>query len=92
LRRIWRVSNGEIGASAIGGAAVVMMGANHVFPDIGLFDRATGGVLPALLTIVLAIVGVGWQYSNIAKWNRMLAMSRDDSEASAKDRNGPHKL
>ncbi len=49
-----------IGASAISGAAMLMTGANHI-------DRATGGVLPALLTIVLAVAGVIWQRSNIVK-------------------------
>jgi len=57
-----------IGASAISGAAIAMTGAHAIFPGVGLFDRAAGGILPALLTIVLAIVGVSWQYSNIAKW------------------------
>ena len=52
-----------IGASAISGAAMLMTGANHI-------DRATGGVLPALLTIVLAVAGVIWQRSNIAKWTK----------------------
>jgi hypothetical protein len=79
-----------IGASSIAGAAIVMMGANHVFPDVGLFDPATGGVLPVLLVIVLSVAGISWQYSNIAKWNRLMAMSRDDTESSAKSRNGAH--
>jgi hypothetical protein len=57
-----------IGASAVSGAAMVMTGANHIFPGVGFFDRATGGVLPALLTIVLAVAGVIWQRSNIVKW------------------------
>ena len=59
-----------IGASAISGAALVMTGANHIFPGSGVFDRAAGGVLPALLTIVLAVAGVMWQRSNIAKWTQ----------------------
>jgi hypothetical protein len=49
-------------------------------------------VLPALLTIVLAIAGVSWQYSNIAKWIQMLPMGRDVSNASAKDQNGQPRL
>jgi hypothetical protein len=60
-----------IGASAINGAAMVMTGANHILPGVGLFDRAAGGVLPSFVTIILAVVGVGWQSSNIAKWNQM---------------------
>jgi hypothetical protein len=57
-----------IGACAVGGAAMVMTGANHILPGVEFFDRAAGGVLPALLTIVLAVAGVSWQRSNIAKW------------------------
>jgi hypothetical protein len=57
-----------IGASAVSGAAMVMTGANHIFPGLGVFDRAAGGVLPALLTLVLAVAGVTWQSSNLAKW------------------------
>jgi hypothetical protein len=59
-----------IGASAISGAALVMTGADHIVPGSAAFDRAAGGVLPALLTIVLAVAGVMWQRSNIAKWTQ----------------------
>ena len=59
-----------IGASAISGAAMVMTGANHILPSVGFFDRAAGGVLPAILTIVLSVAGVSWQRSNIAKWTK----------------------
>lgn len=55
-------------ASALSGAALVMTGAHSILPGVGLFDRSSGGVLPALLTLVLAIAGMGWQFSNIAKW------------------------
>ncbi len=57
-----------IAASAFGGAALVMAGANLVLPGVGLFDRAAGGVVPALITLALAVAGVSWQLSNIAKW------------------------
>ena len=53
-------------ASAISGAAMVMTGASHILPGVGF----SGGVLPALLTIVLAVAGVSWQRSNIAKWTQ----------------------
>jgi len=59
-----------IGTSAFSGAAMVMTGANHILPSVELFDRAAGGLLPALLTAVLAVAGVSWQYSNIAKWTQ----------------------
>ena len=45
------------GASAVSGAAMVMTGANHVLPGVGFFDRAAGGVLPSLVTIILAVAG-----------------------------------
>ena len=49
-------------ASAFGGAAMVMAGAHLLFPGVGLFYRAAGGFLPALLTFVLSAVGIGWQF------------------------------
>jgi hypothetical protein len=55
-----------IGALAVSGAALVMIGAHHIFPGVGVFDRAASGAVPALLTIVLAIAVVAWQHSNIA--------------------------
>ncbi len=81
-----------IGASAVSGAAMVMLGAHHILPGVGLFDRAAGGVLPALLTLVLAVVGLSWQFSNIAKWSRMLPMGRDVSGVSAKDQDNRPRL
>ena len=57
-----------IAATAFGGAALVMTGAHLVLPGVGLFDRAAGGVFPALITLVLAVAGVTWQLSNITKW------------------------
>jgi hypothetical protein len=74
-----------IGASAVSGAAMVMTGANHIFPSAGFFDRAAGGVLPLLITIILAIAGVGWQRSNIAKWTQMLPVDSDSSAASTRN-------
>jgi hypothetical protein len=81
-----------IGASAVSGAAMVMIGAHHILPGVGMFDRAAGGALPALLTIVLAVVGLSWQFSNIAKWSRMLPMGSDVSGVSAKEQNSPPRL
>jgi hypothetical protein len=57
-----------IAASSIGGAVMVITGANLILPDVELFDRARGGLLPILLTLVLAAIGLGWQFSNIEKW------------------------
>jgi hypothetical protein len=74
-----------IGASAISGAAMVMTGANHILPGVGAFDRAAGGVLPSLVTIVLAIVGVTWQRINIAKWMQMSPADSGVLAASTRD-------
>jgi hypothetical protein len=57
-----------IAASALGGAVIVMTGANLILPNVGLFDRDAGGLLPMLLTLVLAAIGVTWQFSKIEKW------------------------
>jgi hypothetical protein len=74
-----------IGASAVSGAAMVMTGANHILPGVGFFDRAAGGVLPPLVTIILAVAGVSWQRSNIAKWTQMLSVGRDVSNDSTRN-------
>jgi hypothetical protein len=66
-----------IGASAVGGAAMVTTGANHILPGVGFFNPAAGAVLPSLVTIILAITGVSWQRSNIAKWVQMTPKGRD---------------
>jgi hypothetical protein len=59
-----------IASSAIGGAIMVMTGAHLILPTVNLFDRSTGGFWPSLITLILALIGVGWQYSNITKWVR----------------------
>ena len=78
-----------VGASAVSGAAMVMTGANHILPSVGFFDRAAGGVLPSLVTIILAVVGISWQLRNIAKWTEMLSVDRDASDPSTRDQEGP---
>jgi hypothetical protein len=55
-------------ASAASGAAMIVGGAHLLFPGIGLFDVTTGTVMARLLTVVLTLIGIGWQYSNITKW------------------------
>jgi hypothetical protein len=57
--------------TALSGAALAMAGASHLFPGVGLFDRVNGGVLPAILALVLAVTGVVWQWTNIAKWAQL---------------------
>ena len=81
-----------IGASAVSGAAMVMTGANHILPGVGFFDRAGGGMLPSLVTIILAVAGVIWQRSNIAKWVQMLPAGGDVSDASTRNQGGPPRL
>jgi hypothetical protein len=78
-----------VGASAVSGAAMVMTGANHILPDVGFFDRAGGGLLPSLATIILAVAGVIWQGSNIAKWAQMLPVDGTVSDASRGNQDGP---
>ncbi len=61
-----------IGSSAVSGAAIAMTGAHALLPDVGLFDLASGNLLPALLAVVLALTGIGWQFSNIKTWGQSL--------------------
>lgn len=64
-----------VGASAISGAAMVVTGANHILGGgPGVFDRPTVSALSVLITVLLAAAGVGWQYSNIAKWRHAMPM------------------
>lgn len=60
-------------ASAFGGAAMVMTGAHLLLPGVGVFDRAAGGLLPLLITLVLAAAGIGWQFRNLEAWIRSSA-------------------
>jgi hypothetical protein len=57
-----------IGASAISGASLVMIGAHHVFPGVQLFDVAAGNPLSVLALVALALIGVAWQAKNISSW------------------------
>ncbi len=60
-----------IAISAIGGAGLVMDGINELLPGMNMFNRMTiadGGFLPLIIWIVLAAVGLGWQFANIRKW------------------------
>jgi hypothetical protein len=63
-----------IGASAVGGAAMVAKGVHFILSNMGIVDHTAGGALPTLLTVVLAIVGLYWQSSNIGKWIQMARM------------------
>ncbi len=71
-------------ASAFGGAVLAMAGAHLLLPGVGLFDRSVGGVLPTLMTLGLTVVGIVWQFNNIAKWVRMQSASDGISTESVK--------
>jgi hypothetical protein len=75
--------------SAVAGAAMLMAGAHWLFPGVGLFDRAAGGFLPTLLTIVLSAVGIGWQVKNLAAWVRSQPLYGDISGTSVKNQTAP---
>ncbi len=78
-----------IGASAFGGAAMLMAGAHTLLPGVALFDRASGGMLPATMTIILAVLGVSWQYKNIATAIRSTPLYGELSGMAVRDR-GAH--
>jgi hypothetical protein len=75
-------------ASAFSGAALVMTGGHSLFPGVGLFDRAAGGALPAIATIVLAAIGVSWQFKNISSWSGAHPLYGDISGNSVRDQGG----
>jgi hypothetical protein len=86
-----------IAATAVSGAAMVLVGANHILPGVRLIDPASGGALPSLVTIILAAIGISWQRHNIAKWVQVLPTGYGVSESSAKgskveDQSGPSRL
>lgn len=64
-----------IGSSAFSGAVMSIIGAHHLFPNLGLFDIEIGGPLPTALAVVLTLLGVIWQSKNIAKWAGVLPIS-----------------
>jgi hypothetical protein len=57
-----------VAASAVAGAFTVMAGAHLILPNVALFDHAGGGMMPRVLALILAVVGIGWQFSKIEKW------------------------
>jgi hypothetical protein len=61
-------------ASAASGAAMVVAGTHLLLPGLGLLDGS--GLLARLLTIALAVIGMVWQFSNIAKWIQSEPMAR----------------
>jgi hypothetical protein len=55
-----------IAASAFGGATLVVSGAQLLLPVTS--DPTSWSTLPALITVILTVLGVRWQLSNIASW------------------------
>jgi hypothetical protein len=55
-----------IAASALGGATLVVTGGQLLLPRNQ--DPTAWSTLPALLTVILAVLGARWQLSNIANW------------------------
>ena len=53
-----------VGASAVGGATLVVAGAQMVLP----IAQASGSLLPIVLTAILTIIGISWQRKNMAAW------------------------
>jgi hypothetical protein len=67
---------------------MVLAGAHWLFPGVGLLDRAAGGFLPALELFILSVIGMAWQFKNIAAWVRSEPLYGDISGTSVKDQSG----
>jgi hypothetical protein len=66
-------------SSAIGGANLVVAGAHLLLRAVGLVDPSgvrlidqIGGFWSNVLIMILAVIGVGWQFSNMSKWIQWL--------------------
>lgn len=60
-------------ASAFGGAGLAMDGVHLLFGSMGIVDRtsiADGAVAPVVIWIVLGVVAMGWQFTNLERWTR----------------------
>lgn len=55
-------------ASASSGAAMIVSGLHLLFPAMGLLDGTGGFLLGRLLTVILGVIGIVWQFNNIARW------------------------
>ena len=67
-----------VGASAVGGAALVVAGAQMVLP----IAQASGSPLPIVLTAILASIGVSWQLKNRAAWVSLASVDTLDTPRS----------
>jgi hypothetical protein len=58
-------------ASAVGGAGLMVDGAHLLLPSAAILDRTTianGALLPWLIWIVLAAIGMAWQFAHLQRW------------------------
>jgi len=78
-----------VAASAFGGATMAITGAHLLLPGVGLFDRFAGGFPPRLVTIVLTVIGIGWQFRNIEKWVHLQPTLGGVSTAAKSNQAGP---
>jgi hypothetical protein len=62
-------------ASAFGGATLVVAGAKALLLAMG--GPAPGTLLPALFTVILSLIGAGWQLRNIPRWTHIQPLVRD---------------
>ena len=62
-------------ASAFGGATLAVAGAQSLWLSMGW--PAPGTLLPALVTVVLSLIGVSWQLRNIARWAHVHPLLQD---------------
>jgi hypothetical protein len=65
--------------TAIAGSALLMDGIFKLIPGLDMVNRSaisTGSLVPLIIWIVLAAVGLGWQFRNIGKW--VNAVVRDE--------------
>lgn len=72
-----------VAASAFGGAALIITGAQLLLPTSA---ELSGSILPALLTVILGVFGLRWQISNISSW----VPSQPDASNPFADRVGKH--
>jgi hypothetical protein len=62
-------------ASAFGGATLAVTGVKTLLLSMGW--PVTGMLLPALCTVILSLIGVGWQLGNIARWSHVRPVLHD---------------
>lgn len=65
-------------ASAYGGAGLVMDGAHLIFRSLDIIDRsaiAGGAVPPLLVWIAAGTIALAWQFKNLDRWAKKVALS-----------------